>query len=962
MPRSLGYVVVVLLALSNASTARRAAAVDSVWAYQGATGRMLYVPDAQGDRIMDFSGVGYRGRGVELIPPDVPTVTTVGPVAGDDTTTIQAAIDYVSNLPLGPDGFRGAVQLTAGDFDIATQLDISASGVVLRGVGRDAGGGTVLHARGTSQRALINVGGSGSQSLIGSTRNMIDKTVPVGATSFRVDSTVGFAVGDTVRVERPSTANWISDLGMDMIPPRSDGGTVQQWQPGTLNIRFDRVITRIEGNRIFLDAPLANAFEQRYGGGTIKRYSWNGRIENVGVENLRAESDFASDTDENHAWDFVSISAAQDVWVRGTTSAYFAGSAVVSNPSAKWVTVDDAVNLDPKSQITGERRYTFDLSGQLDFVTNSEANSGRHDFVNNSTRPPGPHVFHRSVAHNALDESGPHQRWATGSLFDNIVIEGDQINVRNRGNFGTGHGWAGANMVVWNSTADSFIIQNPPTAQNWLVGSTGALVNDATFGPQPLGYVDSLNQPVAVESLYEAQLADSADIREMHWTAPDGDWTAPGSWQAGLAPGVYTVAHRDYLVGDIDGFAYDGVTSVDNPAIDSAWASYVATSTGQPIVGFDDIAGGTSVAFTITHVLDPGERVINGSLALSMKTGGGLATDDFVRLFDGDPSHQQTFAALGWSGSVNSTDAFVGLLDLGNNLASLQSGAVNVQVSGDTGVDWAIYQVSVAKAIGDASGAAAVIDNNGTARIGTDVGTVGALVVGSDMTGGMLSLDSLGRLDVAGPLVLNSTGTLQFEINASGQAGEIHVSGAAALAGALSVTLADGYAPVPGDQFTLLTAGGGLIGAFANAQLPAAPADGVWELGTDGFSLFIELFQSADFNLDRSVDRQDLSAWTTSFGMEEAAHEDGDANGDGLVDGDDFLAWQRQFGPTFASTVNASGSMRVPEPSAEWISGLLAAVLPTAAGMRRRWSKQTQISQFSRRQRGLQWNSRANER
>ena len=29
------------------------------------------------------------------------------------------------------------------------------------------------------------------------------------------------------------------------------------WQPGTLNIRYDRVITRIEGNRIFVDAPLA---------------------------------------------------------------------------------------------------------------------------------------------------------------------------------------------------------------------------------------------------------------------------------------------------------------------------------------------------------------------------------------------------------------------------------------------------------------------------------------------------------------------------------------------------------------------------------------------------------------------------------------------------------------------------------------------------------------------------------
>ncbi len=97
----------------------------------------------------------------------------------------------------------------------------------------------------------------------------------------------------------------------------------------------------------------------------------------------------------------------------------------------------NAINLDPKSVVTGERRYTFDLSGQLDFVTDSQANSGRHDFVNNSTRPPGPHVFHNSVANNALNDSGPHQRWATGTLFDNITVHGDNINARNRGSFGT---------------------------------------------------------------------------------------------------------------------------------------------------------------------------------------------------------------------------------------------------------------------------------------------------------------------------------------------------------------------------------------------------------------------------------------------------------------------------------------------------------------------------------------------
>ena len=108
-----------------------------------------------------------------------------------------------------------------------------------------------------------------------------------------------------------------------------------QWQPGSLDIRFDRVITRIEGDRVFLDAPLTNSFELQYGGGQIKKYNWSDRIENVGVENLRAESDFASDTDENHSWDFVSIENAQNVWVRDTTSANFARSAVLEQPHRK---------------------------------------------------------------------------------------------------------------------------------------------------------------------------------------------------------------------------------------------------------------------------------------------------------------------------------------------------------------------------------------------------------------------------------------------------------------------------------------------------------------------------------------------------------------------------------------------------------------------------------------------------
>src|SRR3954462_7967157 len=97
-------------------------AAESQWVRTGVTGRLINVPDAEGDRILDFSDVGYRGRGTELLPNNVPNVQFVSPIAGDDTANIQAAISAVAAMPLGPDGFRGAVLLNAGNYDINTQL------------------------------------------------------------------------------------------------------------------------------------------------------------------------------------------------------------------------------------------------------------------------------------------------------------------------------------------------------------------------------------------------------------------------------------------------------------------------------------------------------------------------------------------------------------------------------------------------------------------------------------------------------------------------------------------------------------------------------------------------------------------------------------------------------------------------------------------------------------------------
>src|SRR4030095_1648312 len=101
--------------------------------YPGTDGKLVYVPDEQGNTILDSSHAGYGGGGVPI--PTVPIQETVWPIAGDNTSHIQDAIDKVSLLPLDRNGFRGAVLLKAGYYKMAMPVRIQAGGVVVRGVG-----------------------------------------------------------------------------------------------------------------------------------------------------------------------------------------------------------------------------------------------------------------------------------------------------------------------------------------------------------------------------------------------------------------------------------------------------------------------------------------------------------------------------------------------------------------------------------------------------------------------------------------------------------------------------------------------------------------------------------------------------------------------------------------------------------------------------------------------------------
>jgi len=478
----------------------------------GGDGRLVYAPwNEQGDRLPDFSTCGYRGGLISI--PDVPVVRTLTPQEGDNRERIQQALDELAALPL-VDGFRGALLLRRGRYPVEGTLRITAAGMVLRGEG-DGEDGTVLVATQRKQHNLVAIGGSGSPREVAGTRTkVVGDHVPVGSATLRVEDAAAFSVGDQVIVLRPSTAEWISALAMDRIKEHKG---LRQWKAGEYDLRFQRIVVAVRGQELELDAPLVCALDETFGGGFVYRYTWPERIENVGVENLRGESEFdeakadpkrqGEYVDEDHGWVFLAFGAVRDGWVRQVTSRHFGYSCVGIGSSASRITVQQSACLDPVSQIAGGRRYSFAISGQLNLVRDCRTRGGRHDFVMHA-RVAGPNVFLDCRAEKAYADSGPHHRWATGTLYDNVVVEGNSLNVQDRQWSGTGHGWAGANMVFWNCTARFFRCQQPPTAQNLGIGCQGSLVKGDYVKDHPDGWWESPGVPVAPRSLYEQQLAE----------------------------------------------------------------------------------------------------------------------------------------------------------------------------------------------------------------------------------------------------------------------------------------------------------------------------------------------------------------------------------------------------------------------------------------------------------------------
>lgn len=484
----------VLFAICCANVFSYAQTGTSSWVQTGSNGKLQYTPDVKGNRIPDFSMVGYR-FGEEAIPT-VPVVKTLNAVSGDNLSQIQTAIDEVAAMTPDANGFRGAILLKKGLYNISNTISITAGGIVLRGEGTGTTD-TRLVATRAAQHTLINIQGTSTPAeLAGSLTKVTNAFVATGVQTFTVQSAASFAVGDDIifRVE-PKEA-WITLLDMAQYG----------WTTAAYRMSYIRRITAIDGNTVSIDAPVVDPVDANYKDAYIYKYSWD-HIEKNGVENMRISSTFASDTDENHGWTAIAFNKARHGWVRDCDFYSFGYSAVYLQEWGVNISVLDCQNIDPVSLLEGGRRYSFNCNGQLALFKNLYTRNGRHDFVTGSTTS-GPNAFVNCKADNMHADIGPHHRWATGLLLDNVTGNLD-INVQNRKASGSGHGWAGAQCVFWNCTSGrKIIVQQPPQHLNWAIGCKGDVTDVGNYHTGNPGTWESIGNFVMPQSLYDKQLQD----------------------------------------------------------------------------------------------------------------------------------------------------------------------------------------------------------------------------------------------------------------------------------------------------------------------------------------------------------------------------------------------------------------------------------------------------------------------
>ncbi|MDZ4658739.1 MAG: hypothetical protein SH868_14280 [Bythopirellula sp.] len=329
---------------------------------------------------------------------------------------------------------------------------------------------------------------------------------------------------------------------------------------------------------------------------------------------------------------------------------------------------------------------------------------------------------------------------------------------------------------------------------------------------------------------------------------------------------------------------------MDQGKVTGTGFAYVGYGSGS--VGVVNVAGDNSIWEASSYIGYQGSGTVNITNGGTMIGGGylgyGVGSTGIVNV-DGIGSSWNGPGVVGYGGTgiVNVTNG--GFVYSSQTIIG-GSGAGNVSIDGPGSYWYSNYDIQVYKGELAVTDEALVVSAmpmlvNSLGKLSGN-GTIGSDVMSRGLVAPGPGTDSF---SIDGYYTQQPTGVLEIELGGADDYDQLLCNPntyIATLDGTLEVKLVDGFTPLIGQSFTILTSYD-VDGEFANLLLPSLPG-----------RRFDVIYNPQSVVLEVNFD----------FGAGFA----NDGDGDGDVDGRDFLAWQRQFG----SSAPLATSVAVPEPGA----------------------------------------------
>ena len=176
--------------------------------------------------------------------------------------------------------------------------------------------------------------------------------------------------------------------------------------------------------------------------------------------------------------------------------------------------------------------------------------------------------------------------------------------------------------------------------------------------------------------------------------------------------------------------------------------------------------------------------------------------------------------------------------------------------------------------------------------------------------GGFSPGASPANISIEGSVAFDTANTLFIEIGGT-QHDRLTINGSATLDGWLNLSLLNGFTPIAGQQFTIITASSIVNNGFV---LTGAAASS-FSLIVGSTSVILQAIGlTGDYNNNGVVDASDYVLWRNSAGLTGPGLA-ADGNHNNQIDSGDYDVWRSHFGQTSGSGASVGSNAAVPEPN-----------------------------------------------